>query len=37
MNKPEQNRDDVRCNIKVETEIDIDNDVRQPVKCQENT
>ena len=34
INKYKQNRDDVTCNIKVETEIDIYSDVKQAVKWQ---
>jgi len=29
-----QNRDDVTCNLKVETEIDVHGDVKQAVKWQ---
>jgi len=32
INKYERNRDDITCNIKVETEIDAHSDVKQAVK-----
>ena len=34
INKYQQTRDDVTCNIEVETEIDVHSDVKQAVKWQ---